>query len=71
MNKLIGLFAKADRFLLAYIYSFVNNYGLAIILLTLFVRICLLPLYTKQIKSSAAIAKSSRSNGNPNSLRKR
>ncbi len=56
MNKFIGLFAEPIGSLLAYIYSFVNNYGLAIILLTLFVRICLLPLYTKQIKSSAAIA---------------
>lgn len=56
MSKFIGLFAEPIGFLLSYIYGFVNSYGVAIILLTVLVRICLLPLYNKQIKSSAAIA---------------
>jgi len=37
------------------IYGLVNNYGLSVILLTLFVRLCLLPLYDKQNKYSAAM----------------
>ena len=39
-----------------WIYSVVNNYGLSIIILTLLIRLCLLPLYAKQIKSSAKMA---------------
>ncbi len=42
--------------LLAVIYSLVNNYGLSVILLTLLVRLVLLPLYAKQNKYSAAMA---------------
>lgn len=42
--------------LLAAIYSLVNNYGLSVILLTLLVRLVLLPLYAKQNKYSAAMA---------------
>lgn len=56
MNTFIGIFAGPIGSLLAYIYGFVNNYGLSIILLTVIVRICMLPLYSKQIKSSAAMA---------------
>ncbi len=56
MNTLIGIFAQPIGSLLAYIYGFVHSYGLAIILLTIIVRVCLLPIYTKQIKSSAAMA---------------
>jgi YidC/Oxa1 family membrane protein insertase len=56
MNTFIGLFAGPIGSLLEYIYGFVNNYGLSIILLTVIVRICMLPLYAKQIKSSAAMA---------------
>ncbi len=56
MNTLIGLFAEPIGSLLEYIYGFVNDYGLSIILLTVIVRVCLLPLYSKQIKSSAAMA---------------
>ncbi|HRV33455.1 MAG TPA: YidC/Oxa1 family membrane protein insertase, partial [Anaerovoracaceae bacterium] len=56
MNTLIGIFAQPIGSLLSYIYGFVNSYGISIILLTLIVRICLLPLYSKQIKSSAAMA---------------
>ncbi|HCU07737.1 MAG TPA: protein translocase component YidC [Clostridiales bacterium] len=52
----MGIFAGPIGSLLAYIYGFVNNYGLSIILLTVIVRICMLPLYSKQIKSSAAMA---------------
>lgn len=47
--------------LLKWLYGLINNYGLAIIALTLLVRLCLLPLYAKQIsyqaKSSAVAPK--------------
>ena len=50
MNFIIGLFAKPIGSLLAWIYGLVNNYGLSIIILTMLVRLILLPLYTKQIR---------------------
>ena len=50
MNLIIGLFAKPIGSLLAWIYGMVNNYGLSIIILTLLVRLIILPLYAKQIK---------------------
>lgn len=56
MNKLIGLFAEPIGSLLSYIYGFINSYGLSIVILTVIVRLCLLPLYAKQIKSTAAMA---------------
>lgn len=37
--------------LLMFIYSIVGNYGLAIVLFTIFVRLCLFPLYYKQVHS--------------------
>lgn len=37
--------------LLMFIYSIVGNYGLAIILFTIFVKLCLFPLYYKQVHS--------------------
>lgn len=39
-----------------FIYDLVNNYGLSIIILTVLVRLCLLPLYNKQNKYTAAMA---------------
>lgn len=50
MNFIIGLFAKPIGSLLAWIYGMVDNYGLSIIILTVLVRLILLPLYTKQIR---------------------
>ena len=50
MNLIIGLFAKPIGSLLAWIYGMVNNYGLSIIILTLLVRLIILPLYANQIK---------------------
>lgn len=41
-------------YIMEFLYKFTNNYGLVLILLTLFVRICLLPLGIKQQKSMAA-----------------
>ena len=43
-------------YLLSIIYNLVDNYGLSIIILTLVVRLIMLPLYAKQIKYSARMA---------------
>lgn len=51
-----GFLATIIGKLMKFIYDLVNNYGLSITLLTLIVRICLLPLYNKQNKYSAAMA---------------
>ena len=40
--------------ILAYLYDFTKNYGLAIILLTVGIRLLLLPLGVKQIRSMQA-----------------
>lgn len=56
MNFIIGLFAKPIGSLLAWIYGMVNNYGLSIIILTVIVRVCLLPLYAKQIRYQSKIS---------------
>ncbi|MCR4805402.1 MAG: YidC/Oxa1 family membrane protein insertase [Clostridia bacterium] len=56
MNFIIGLFAKPIGSLLAWIYGVVNNYGLSIIILTLIVRLILLPLHAKQIRYTSKIS---------------
>ncbi len=51
-----GFLAKIIGYVMQFIYNFVNNYGLSIIILTFLVRLCLLPLYNKQNKYTAAMA---------------
>ncbi len=51
-----GFLAKIIGYVMQFIYSLVNNYGLSIIILTFLVRLCLLPLYNKQNKYTAAMA---------------
>lgn len=48
--------AIAIGYLLRFIYSGINNYGITIIILTIFVRVCLIPLYGKQQKSMQKMA---------------
>jgi len=48
--------AKIIGYLMSYIYSVVGNYGITIIILTLIVRLVMLPLYNKQNKYSSAMA---------------
>ena len=50
-----GILAKGIGYLMKFIYDLVNNYGISVIILTLFVRLCLLPLYNKQNKYTAAM----------------
>ena len=56
MQYAIGLIAKPLGILLSAIYGAVNNYGVALIILTVIVRGCLYPLYASQVKSTAAMA---------------
>ena len=56
MAAITGFFATVIGYPMQWIYSVVHNYGVSIIILTLLVRLCLLPLYSKQIKNSAKMA---------------
>ncbi len=51
-----GFLAKIIGYVMSFIYSLVNNYGLSVIILTFLVRLCLLPLYNRQNKYTAAVA---------------
>ncbi|MBQ1902950.1 MAG: membrane protein insertase YidC [Firmicutes bacterium] len=56
MNAILGFFATIISYPLKLIYLLVNNYGLSVIILTLLVRACMVPLYAKQIKSQAMMS---------------
>lgn len=48
----MGIIAKPLSFLLTWLYDLVGDYGLAIVILTVVVKLCLYPVYAKQIKST-------------------
>ncbi len=52
MIKIINFFANILSYIISPIYSFVQNYGLAVILFTVIVKIILLPLGIKQQKTT-------------------
>ena len=56
MAAITGFFAKLIGYPILWVYSFIGDYGITIIIITLIVRLCLLPLYAKQIKSQAKTA---------------
>ena len=56
MAAITGFFAKLIGYPIQWVYSFIGDYGITIIIITLIVRLCLLPLYAKQIKSQAKTA---------------
>lgn len=56
MGAISGFFATIIGYPMQWVYSLVHNYGISIIILTIIVRLCLLPLYSKQIKNSAKMA---------------
>ncbi|MDO5331448.1 MAG: YidC/Oxa1 family membrane protein insertase [Bacillota bacterium] len=56
MSTIIGFFAKIIAYPMTFIYKFVDSYGLAIILLTVLIRALMIPLYAKQMKSTAKMA---------------
>ena len=56
MQTIIGFIAVPLGWLLSYIYSLLNNYGITLIIFTIFVKGCLYPLYAAQIKSTSVMA---------------
>lgn len=52
-EKVMAIIAQPMGWILALLYDFINSYGIALIIFTIFVRTCLLPLYAAQIKSSS------------------
>ena len=52
----MGIIAKPIGLLLGFLYSLVDSYGFAIIVFTLIVKICLYPLYVKQIKATSRMS---------------
>lgn len=52
----MGYLAKGLGWLLSQLYLVLNNYGLTIIIFTVIFKLCLYPLYKKQIVSSAAMS---------------
>lgn len=52
----MGIIAKPLGVLLTGIYHLVNSYGIALIIFTVIVRVCMIPLYAKQMRTSAAMA---------------
>lgn len=56
MYTVLGIIAKPLGMLLNLLYGSVGNYGISIIIFTIIVKLCLYPLYIKQIKSTAKMA---------------
>ena len=52
MNTIIGIFAKPLGYLLVALHNIIGNYGISLIILTTIVKVCLYPLYIKQMKST-------------------
>ncbi len=57
MGKLIGFFAGLFGYVLNFIYQFVKNYGLSIIIFSIVIKIIMLPLSIKQQKTFNKTAK--------------
>lgn len=57
MQTIIGLIAKPLGWFLGWLYDLVGIYGLAIVIFTIIVKLCLYPLYAKQMKSTVAMSK--------------
>lgn len=49
----MGIFARPLGYLLYLIYKIVGNYGISLIILTMLVKLCLFPLYKKQIRTTS------------------
>lgn len=53
---MFGIIAKPLGWLMTQIYSVVGNYGITLLIITFIVKMCLYPLYKKQIMSTAGMA---------------
>lgn len=56
MYTILGVIAKPMGYLLDFLYNVVGNYGITIIIFTVFVKLCIYPLYIKQTKSTAVMS---------------
>ena len=56
MYTILGVIAKPMGLLLNMLYNLIGNYGISIIIFTVFVKLCLYPLYIKQTKSTAMMS---------------
>lgn len=56
MYTILGVIAEPLGWLLSFLYGFINNYGITIIVFTIIVKLCLYPLYIKQTKSMARMS---------------
>lgn len=56
MYTILGVIAKPLGWLLSFLYGFIDNYGITIIIFTIIVKGCLYPLYIKQTKSMARMS---------------
>ncbi|MEG0923824.1 MAG: membrane protein insertase YidC [Anaerovoracaceae bacterium] len=56
MYGFLGIIAKPLGWLLSFIYDLVGNYGVTLLIITVIVKMCLYPLYAKQIKSTSAMS---------------
>ena len=53
----MSLLAQPMGYLLMWLYELIGNYGISLIIVTLVVKLCLYPLYAKQIMSTAKMSK--------------
>ncbi|MDD4564448.1 MAG: YidC/Oxa1 family membrane protein insertase [Eubacteriales bacterium] len=56
MNGIIGFISRPLGMLLSFLYNYIENYGITLIIFTVIVRSILFPLYADQIKHSARMA---------------
>jgi YidC/Oxa1 family membrane protein insertase len=56
MNAIMNVLAKPIGYVLSFLYGLIGNYGIAIIILTLAVKMILYPLYMKQMSSTARMS---------------
>ena len=56
MYTVIGFIAEPLGMLLSFLYGLIQNYGITLLVFTLIVKICLYPLYAKQIKSTVRMS---------------
>jgi len=54
--KAIAFIAQPLGMLLSFLYDYIQNYGFTLLIFTLIVKLCLYPLYAKQIKSTARMS---------------
>ena len=57
MSAIFSFFASGFGYVLNFLYNVVNNYGLAIILFTLVIKLIMLPIYISQQKTMKKSAK--------------